>query len=318
MICFYHSADLDGHCSGAIVKKVNPDCEMRGLNYGDEFPWKDVEGQDVIMVDVCLQPFSEHMPRLLEVSKSLVWIDHHKTEMDEYAEWSVEPGTVSDRRIDGYRQVDKSACELAWRFYWPGISEPDAVYLLGRYDVWDHKDKRVMPYQWGFRMFDNTYPESEIWGDCLDFAPEINEFNDRVIMRGEVILKFRDSENAKYVSAFAFETKFEGLRCICINRGMTNSQMFDSIWDPEKYDAMLTFVWKKGQWTVSLYGTKDIDLSAIAKKHGGGGHKQACGFQCKELPFHYVGKNFLSEGLARAFLRSIGLDDTKDFEFEKK
>lgn len=27
----------------------------------------------------------------------------------------------------------------------------------------------------------------------------------------------------------------------------------------------------------------------------------------------YVGKNFLSEGLARAFLRSIGLDDKKDF-----
>lgn len=32
----------------------------------------------------------------------------------------------------------------------------------------------------------------------------------------------------------------------------------------------------------------------------------------------YVGQNFLSEGSARAFLRSIGLDDTKDFEFEKK
>ncbi len=33
---------------------------------------------------------------------------------------------------------------------------------------------------------------------------------------------------------------------------------------------------------------------------------------------YYAKNNFLSEGLARAFLRSIGLDDTKDFEFEKK
>lgn len=32
---------------------------------------------------------------------------------------------------------------------------------------------------------------------------------------------------------------------------------------------------------------------------------------------HYVGKNFLSEGLARAFLRSIDLND-KDFKFEKR
>lgn len=66
---------------------------------------------------------------------------------------------------------------------------------------------------------------------------------------------------------------------------MTNSQIFDSVYDPNKHDGMLTFAWKKGMWTVSMYGTKGIDLSAIAKKHGGGGHKQACGFQCDELPF---------------------------------
>ena len=30
---------------------------------------------------------------------------------------------------------------------------------------------------------------------------------------------------------------------------------------------------------------KNIDCSEIAKKYGGGGHKQAAGFQCKELPF---------------------------------
>jgi nanoRNase/pAp phosphatase (c-di-AMP/oligoRNAs hydrolase) len=30
---------------------------------------------------------------------------------------------------------------------------------------------------------------------------------------------------------------------------------------------------------------KDVDLSLIAKKYGGGGHAGACGFQCAELPF---------------------------------
>jgi hypothetical protein len=45
MICFYHSADLDGHCSGAIIKKVHPECELIGINYGDEFPWDKVKGK---------------------------------------------------------------------------------------------------------------------------------------------------------------------------------------------------------------------------------------------------------------------------------
>jgi hypothetical protein len=35
------SADLDGHCSGAIISLVYPDCELIGINYGDEFPWGD-------------------------------------------------------------------------------------------------------------------------------------------------------------------------------------------------------------------------------------------------------------------------------------
>jgi len=34
-VCFYHSADLDGHCSGAIVRKVFPQAQLVGANYGD-------------------------------------------------------------------------------------------------------------------------------------------------------------------------------------------------------------------------------------------------------------------------------------------
>jgi uncharacterized protein len=31
--------------------------------------------------------------------------------------------------------------------------------------------------------------------------------------------------------------------------------------------------------------SKTVDVSKIAVKYGGGGHKAASGFQCKELPF---------------------------------
>ncbi len=297
MICFYHSADLDGHCSGAVIKWKYPDCEMRGWNYGDEFPWTDVEGCDVIMVDICLQPFFEHMPRLNEITKSLVWIDHHKSEIDEYSSW-LKDGTMA-KTIDGLRDIKKAACELCWEYFYP-IGEyaykypdvdgsgnhafqngeiPTAIKLLGRYDVWDlEADDRIMPFQWGMRLEKDTLPENiEFWERFLwgnDF--EVRE----VVGKGKLILKFRDSENSKYCSGFSFETKFEGLKFICLNRGMTNSQMFDSVFDETKHDAMLTFSWKKGKWTVSMYTTKDLDLSKIAKKYGGGGHQKACGFQC--------------------------------------
>ena len=85
------------------------------------------------------------------------------------------------------------------------------------------------------------------------------------------------------VEIFSFWTKFEGYKVIACNIGMVSSQLFDSI--KEDYDIMMPFVYDGKKWTVSLYTKKDIDVSVIAKKYGGGGHKQASGFQCSILPF---------------------------------
>lgn len=38
------------------------------------------------------------------------------------------------------------------------------------------------------------------------------------------------------------------------------------------------------QFTVSLY-SETVDVGAIAKAHGGGGHKGAAGFVCDTLPW---------------------------------
>ena len=78
MKCFYHSTDLDGHCSGAIVKYRYPECEMIGINYGQEFPWDSIQpDEQVFMVDFTLQPF-EGMERLNNLC-NLHWIDRSTT-----------------------------------------------------------------------------------------------------------------------------------------------------------------------------------------------------------------------------------------------
>lgn len=88
-------------------------------------------------------------------------------------------------------------------------------------------------------------------------------------------------ENKKYAKTCYFETEIDGLKCLAINKMLSNSQLFDSVWDETKYDAMLMFGYRKGQWHVSLYSTKeDVDVSVVAKKYGGGGHRGASGFQC--------------------------------------
>jgi nanoRNase/pAp phosphatase (c-di-AMP/oligoRNAs hydrolase) len=48
------------------------------------------------------------------------------------------------------------------------------------------------------------------------------------------------------------------------------------------------FYFTGSEWGVSLYHAnhrKDLDLSEIAVRWGGGGHRGACGFRAKSLPF---------------------------------
>jgi len=107
-----------------------------------------------------------------------------------------------------------------------------------------------------------------------------------VLRRGRTVLDYQTQQYAIEAKAACFETDLDGLHCIAANRGLANSQLFDSVWDSNRYDAMMTFHWRKGQWNISLYSDKDdVDVSLVAKAHGGGGHKEAAGFQCAELPF---------------------------------
>ena len=278
MKCFYHSADLDGHCSGAIVKRKYPECEMIGINYGQLFPWDSIgPGEIVFMVDFSLQPF-EDMARLNGMCQ-LIWIDHHQTAIDE----AHKRGFMAHEQI---LEIGDAACELTWGYCYPGGGLPLAVRLLGRYDVWDlvfHSN--VMDFQYGMRMVPDTLPSAEIWDAVFD--DDLNDSVFPLIKCGKMILEYQTAQSEKYAKACAFKSEINGLPAIAMNVGMANSQMFESVWDPERYKVMMPFVWKDGQWTVSLYTTPEtgIDVGVIAKAYGGGGHKQAAGFQCEKLPF---------------------------------
>ena len=274
MKCFYHSADLDGHCSGAIIKMRYPECELIGINYGDSFPWGDrYPTETVFMVDFCLQPFDD----MVKLNKQchLTWIDHHKSAI----ETAHEKGFLAHEQSleDGI-----GACALVWDYCYPGMERPKYVELLAEYDVWNHTNMMTLPFQWGMRL-KTTIPEKGpgLWEDLHRMENVVD-----IVNEGNIVLQYVAQDNRKYIEACGFETEIDGLKCIAINRMLTNSQMFDSVWDPEKYDAMLTFGWRKGQWNISLYSDMpDIDVSVVAKTRGGGGHKGAAGFQCSELPF---------------------------------
>jgi oligoribonuclease NrnB/cAMP/cGMP phosphodiesterase (DHH superfamily) len=238
------------------------------------------------MVDFSLEPFSD-MVRLDKESKSLVWIDHHKTAIEEYENWQRKSPDREVTQIVGLRKVREAGCELTWKHF-IGRELPLAVKLLGRYDVWDLDDPRwdseILPFQYGMRNRDND-PEDKIWIELL--TADAREYVAVITATGKTLLAYEERQNAIYVKSCAFPTTLDGHTVIACNRGLTNSKLFDSIWDPEKYEIMAAFyLHKSGKWKVSLYTTReDVDCSEVAKARGGGGHRQAAGFICDGLPW---------------------------------
>lgn len=288
MICFYHRADMDGKCSAKIVEMKYPDIKLIGLDYPDEKKAKDLideykltKNTQVFMVDFSLQPFTEM--EILSQNCMLTWIDHHKTAIVEY-EKSKEfypSGINIDLRHNNDNPKNKSAaCDLCWEYFYPNIDPPLIVYLCGRYDIWDHHDYRVLPFQYGIRTYNTNLDNNTVWNKLFTD----NDYIRDIIYQGEIILKYQEQQDEIYCKAYGREIIFEGYKTFIINKGLANSFLFDFIKEQKLgYDLYIAYVqMRNGKWKFSVFSTT-VDGSAISKKYGGGGHPGASGFQTKEL-----------------------------------
>lgn len=278
-LCIYHSNDLDGKCSAAIVSHaLRSLIELHGMDYGDVIPWDKIRDRSVIMVDFCFQPFDD-MEKLRSLASNFVWIDHHKSSLEEAERRGFNP--------KGLRSVELAACELTWNFFFKGLAMPVGVQFLGRYDVWKHEEHPgSLAFQYGMRSLD-TQPRSGIWKQIF-YGTQM--FVDETMQRGRIIQDYvQDGYKAK-AKMLCFETELEGFRLLAANNPYQSSQFFEGTFDLDRHDIMCSFYKRPdGLWTISFYSTKtEVDCSELAKKYGGGGHKGAAGCQCRLLPWESI------------------------------
>jgi len=278
----YHRSDFDGLFCQAIAKKfLGDNANYYGLEYGDPLP--PIDDSPLFILDFSVPEYMNH-PRL-------TWIDHHKTAIEKF-------GSKQGFQLDGV-----AACRLAWQYFtiegkqkdsddasqWPKrpekqdfidriVLEPWSVRLAGEYDVWDKRDPNAELFQHGLRSED------------LDWIRLLNDDDTyiyRLLEQGKALQYSKSKENASIIKEIGFTIQWEGLTFLCCNAARYNSLLFTAGL-LENHDACFGFKWTGKDWSISLYhapGKEHHDLSIIASKYGGGGHKGACGFRTKELPF---------------------------------
>lgn len=277
MIGIYHNRDQDGYTSGAILKRKYPDIKLVGWDYSETIPWAlFTQGEEVIMIDISFK-MPDMMKLLALTGGKLTWIDHHVSAYKEFEAYEDD----AKYGIQYVYEADRAACEVGWKYFFPDEILPESVLLIGQYDTWRLNgsyrwNAQILPFQMYMRLKCSAPEEFpvELWED--DFEKMKNYF-----VIGKSIMEYQAKENTKYAKQ-AFGAIIGGLRAICLNTTLFSSNTFASVWNPDLYDFMLPFAYMNGKWKCSMYTTKpDVDCSELAKARGGGGHKQAAGFEVK-------------------------------------
>jgi hypothetical protein len=287
-LVIYHSADLDGLCSREIAKRALGDtATYLGWDYGQPVP--NLVPYDIVyLIDISL-------PRaaMALYARQIIWIDHHKSAIED----------MKDIQIGGYRIDGVAACRLAWQWFFGDkkatktdyverkVVEPYAVQLLGEHDIWNHTNPDTLPFQYGMqsdespdwkKLFETTNPAGWTVSDMATGKKILDE----KLVQGRVIAKYLKVTQAQLANEAGYDADFEGLKFRVLNTPQKGSMQFDAS-IKEHHDGCLRYYWNGETWGCSLYGVahkKDVDLSVIAKKYGGGGHKSACGCTFKTLP----------------------------------
>jgi uncharacterized protein len=272
MICIYHSRDLDGWMSAAIVRKYADEhgqpIKWIGWDYGQPIPDVSSFTDVVVMVDISFP--KEDMKKLNK--QGLIWIDHHISAIKDVA--TLEPLPL----IEGLRNDKKAACELTWEFFYPDVKMPDIVHLLGRYDCFGHKgtdeENKVLVFQYAARASLSNVDE------CYKALIDVKDESIKGWLNtGEGIYGYLKTE-AQQIYERRFEVIFDGYRFGCVNQCRFNPINFGIDYNKDGYDGFACFHYQYGKWIYSLYNDNgNVDCSEICKKRGGGGHKGASGFQ---------------------------------------
>jgi len=320
-ICIYHSVDLDGWMSAAIVRhwfikehgkdhleyqwfpqenKINaiykgafetlkfeyPEITFLSYNYGQPIP--DLSEYDrVVMCDVSFP--KEEMDKLLnKLSTNFIWIDHHISAIK----------ANDTELITGIQNTEYAACELTWKYFFPDEAMPEIVRLLGMYDSFRHKgtdeEEDVLEFQYGARQYISSYEDAY---NNLLYSLECSEshIND-IHKEGKTIYQYLCTEAKQtYKNGFEIEfdervtgfpnsVEFKTHKFICFNKERFNPVNFGIDYHKDGYNGAACFHYNGTNWGFSLYNDNgEVDCSVIAKQYGGGGHKGAAGFRVNNI-----------------------------------
>ncbi|MFA5052525.1 MAG: DHHA1 domain-containing protein [Parcubacteria group bacterium] len=259
ILVIYHKNCPDGFgAAWAARKKFGAKAEYLAAAHPSSPP-KDLKGREVYMVDYCYS--EDKMKSVLKSAAKVVVLDHHVSQR--------EAVKVSTEYVFG---ETNSGAILAWKYFFPKKSAPKLLLHIQDNDTWKFALKGTREY---LAYLDTLPFDLKTWDKLIkDF--ENPDKRKEFFNKGSSILSF-SKQNIETLSSTAEWVKFAGRKCLAVNSPVFVSEIGHVLATKAKG---IGIVWcKKGdKLKVSLRSNGKVDVSRIALKYGGGGHKAAASF----------------------------------------
>lgn len=277
----YHSRDMDGWTSAAILRKQFPGCALIGYDYGEPIPTIPEETAWIIIVDVCVEPWQ--MRQLASIAKyGITYIDHHQSSIDKIENDLQANGAYLIGKVYDIHREKLAACELTWRHCYPTAPLPLYVELIGSADA--ARNTTRYPNNESRNAFLTTLGKTFVSPDtCPSW---VLEKQDDITSLGHDENRKGFKQRHEYCITHSFEETLLGLRALCLEVPKLGYENFDGI-AIDAYDMRIAFMYDSlhNHWKCSIY-TNPIKHNAaeLAQKiANGGGHPNAAGFQVDDI-----------------------------------
>lgn len=264
----YHGNCIDGFCAAWIAHRDFPEAQFVAAQYGQEPP--DVSGADVLIVDFSYP--RQVLLKMKERANSLFVLDHHKTAGADLV-------GLDFCKFD----MNESGASLAWDWLNPTKEpRPWIVEAVRDRDLWLWK----YPASRELNASITTWPRDFAYWDIqlLEGSAPDQPGMKRAVDEGRAILRYID-QYTEEMCARARMVEFEGYHVPCVNAPYKG---ISEICGKLAESATFSIGWAQGQdgrFLYSLRSRGEFDVSEIAKKYGGGGHKNSAGFNSATLLF---------------------------------
>jgi oligoribonuclease NrnB/cAMP/cGMP phosphodiesterase (DHH superfamily) len=255
-LVIYHANCTDGFGAAYAAWKLLGDrAEYHAAKYGESPP--NASGKNVVIVDFSYD--NATTKRMIEEANTLIVLDHHRTAL-------VELSDIPNVRFD----MDKSGAVLSWEFFHPGKQPPRFLEYIQDRDLWRWKLPYSKEFASAFDMVDFSYEEYEkfLTDSEVDNAQE----------RGAYILAYSKTVISK-ISKHASPRKIGGKDVLVVNSPHWMSEIGAALSPKCDFAVIWYYDHETRQVKVSLRAHHDdSDVSEVAKRFGGGGHRKAAGF----------------------------------------